>query len=95
MYISEILNHPLGADRSSNECNQLVDPNLPQGHSSLNITTHSAEILPFHQLPSVRNCYFKAQILLYLLKRCLLIERTLYHNGMYTILILYELEESV
>ena len=37
MYIQEIFNYPLGADKSSTESNQVVDSDLPQGHTHLTI----------------------------------------------------------
>ena len=40
MYIPEIFNHLLGVDESTNESNQDVDSDLPQGHTHLTILTN-------------------------------------------------------
>ena len=40
MYIPEIFNHLHRADRSSNVSNQMVDSDLPQGHTHLTIPSN-------------------------------------------------------
>ena len=63
---------PPTRSNSSHSFKQQVHQNILFGKvSSLNITTHSTGILPYHQLPLVRTFYFKAQNHLYVLQMCL------------------------